>query len=335
MILGRKQVFLLVAMVIAAVSLTGCGPELQPDKETLLAYVRSASVNGKVKRLWPDGQAYADKVLSARVKLNAELKPLEDYAAPLNILHRLHPDWRKADKLSTGIKEMDIAFNAGRIKRGHLAEELHEAIVNLPSDLSANEADKAALIKEIESNLLPNVNVLEQILSARLALYRKVVSCSEDFAENASGLSFKTGECASEVEQAYVAYETIVFGKIDAFFDHAKEAVAQSATLKQSIDKAKQRVLFDYHVQRMKYYRDDAEDFVKSIKTKITKLNEELDELRESESAKPDVHSKSMKRAEFLPKYIEHLEPKQKMYDARLDELLAIIAAADESAKID
>ena len=96
---------------------TGCRPRLQPDEEAVLYYFRAAPIHGKVRRVWPQGQAYVDEVLAARARLQEEIEGLEACESARSLWLSQDPRWRAAKTLSDRVGELAEIIDGGRPAR--------------------------------------------------------------------------------------------------------------------------------------------------------------------------------------------------------------------------
>lgn len=110
----RSRCALLVTLCIPLVlSLQGCSPPAlkgQAAEDAILYYLGNARFGGPVRRLWPAGQQYVDRIMRHDRVLEAKTEALEQWTQPETLWPTYDPRWQDPEALKAHILELEQAL---------------------------------------------------------------------------------------------------------------------------------------------------------------------------------------------------------------------------------
>jgi len=234
--------------VLTLISSNGCSPP-QPDADELILYVKSARVHAKVRRQWPEGQAYVDKVMAADAEVRESLDALVAVSRGDDLLGPDEGEWRSEEVLRSKIEDLEqMLGEEATTERADALKALHDAVAAVPAGVSGAEAFQAQLwqaleweragLDELETKLVP---VVEQ----HLALYRAALEAVKN-AGSQEGED--TADSPAMDDAVRTMYESIVVRTLSEWtamekyaqsnMDNADAALAALQTEKDGLRKA-------------------------------------------------------------------------------------------------
>jgi hypothetical protein len=192
----------------------GCGDPPRADADDLLQYLRNAEAQANVRRLDPESEAYAEKILEARHAWQTTVAPITDLEE-LEALWAVDAgEWRDAEAVAKRLKAVTTYLDGcdaspapakpaesatesagGGESKSHAAAyaEIIEAIADVPSHLSS---DAARLKGEIPERLkiAAGSAAWQDLARAWDDLLSFVAAHQKDFAAGGQGLTFAHAE---------------------------------------------------------------------------------------------------------------------------------------------
>ena len=305
---------------------TGCRPRLQPDEEAVLYYFRAAPIHGKVRRVWPQGQAYVDEVLAARARLQEEIEGLEACESARSLWLSQDPRWRAAKTLSDRVGELAEIIDGGRPAREQSLRGLKEAIENLPAGL---DTDRPAFVGQVWEafRVEPTTEWLasfEDTARAHLRLCREVQACADDFDPDERGLRFKAAACQARIDRYYNELSERLKGTRAAFVESAEQKLSAARDRLKEVDSRSRRHEYQYLTDLGKHLRNGLKSIPKGLHDSIQGKEKELAELKKKlTKAAPEERGKLEADIAFIKLHIERLETERAEWKPRIDAILA------------
>ncbi len=310
--------------MVAACLTAGCEPQLGHSEEALLSYFRNARVNGGVRRAWPEGQEYLNKVLKADAKLQTEFAALREFEAAHSLWHREDPRWRDAEVLGKRVADLAKLVEAPEANREELLQKLEVAVSELPAGLGLTTGGESAFIERVWDalampgtelgmdvrNVLPR---LEEPARLHLRLARDVQGAAEDFDAAGKGLAFKDAARQAPIDAQYDALERLLRERREAFLKYAEQELATCRARLKDIDKRAEKLDYEYLTNWETYLRDELEAIPKTLAAMIEKAREELEKLEnEAKASEGDEKAALDAKIAFTEQHIERLTAEHK-----------------------
>jgi hypothetical protein len=238
-------------LLVGAVWFGGCSLAPPPSEEGVLWYLRNARVEGRVRRIWPAGQAYVDRILSLDAELTRARARLAVWTADTSLWGKDDPRWADPEAIDAHLEELEEVLDGEAHARRQQLRKLSEAIGEVPDslplgDAAAREAFEARVWAALAVDGVPledAVAELEALVARRRVLY-EAARAGLDEAQHAALLR-------SMIERR------------DRFIAYAAERLAEIASREQQIDKRDTRDEFDGLFDERKYLRDALLDIPK------------------------------------------------------------------------
>ena len=325
-------------VAIAAFAAGGCAPELPPSEDALLYYVRNARLlhfssgksDGRVRRLWEDGQEYVNTVLKADAALQKTLNPLREFTGPLSLWPRQDPRWQDKDALTEQLSALVEHVEGGKPDRELLLGKLAEAVAKPPAglNLTTPDAEAAFVAKVWQALAIHGVDLrggavvaqLEEVGAAHLQLARAVRDCTDHFDRDQTGLRFKDAACQQQINEHYDTLQQLLIDRRAALVDYAEQTLATGALRLKKVDKREQRNEYEYLTNQKTYLRTELEAIPKELRAAIKKMQEKLEQLRDQAAGAED--SKLAASITFHEQRLEELTGDRDAWQARIDEIL-------------
>jgi len=324
----RSTVTVSVFTILAACLTAGCEPQLGHSEEAILSYFRNSRVNGGVRRAWPEGQAYVDRVLKADAKLQTEFAALRELQAVHSLWHREGPRWRDAEALGKRVADLTKLVETPETDREKLLGELGDAVKELPAGLELAAAGEPAFVQGVWNTLaMPGTELgmdvrevlpqLEEPVRLHLRLAKDVQGAAEDFDAARKGLAFKDAAFQARIDEQYDALERLLRERREAFLKYAEQELAACRARLETIDRRAERLDYEYLTNRETYLRDELEAMPKRLAAMIDNADEELEKLeREAERAKPHEQAALNAKIAFTEQHIERLTVEREQLQA-------------------
>jgi hypothetical protein len=280
----RYLTYIAVPMMALMAALSGgCQPELQPSEDAVLTYLRSARVDGKVQRAWPEGQRYIDEVLAADAKLQKAIAPLRATFRPDALWLPTDPRWRDQEALSERVKSLTEALGdeASR-KRDELTTALQDAIANIPKDLPAASDGPAGFIERVRaalalSGLDMGVSLPEGVDRAasyarqHLDLLTQVAELPpEAWSKDAPGLAVAEPAQREEIHAKHDDLRERIDEHVAAFCDYARQEMIDSLGRTRSMEgEGAPKRQFVLESSRRAFLRKQLENLPKPLRTAV------------------------------------------------------------------
>lgn len=252
----------------------GCRPQLAPDQDAILYYLRNARVQGEVKRVWPEGQKYVDKILKADAGLQKEVSRLAVWQRVEALWPRDDPRWPDVQQLSTEIKALDELLTAGRKKREELLGGLRKAVEDVPPTLKLSESGKTEFVQKVWEELAPAEPEIAATAQTHVRLFRAVRAAAGDFDPQGPGLKFNNSGTQQQIDQSYRELEERLRQQREGFLQYAEQAL--TARPPRSEDVRQRR----YEGFRRTYLRKQLEALPKGLQVRIEKAQAEIEALQ-------------------------------------------------------
>lgn len=304
----------------------GCKSRLQPDEEAVLYYFRAAAIHGKVRRVWPQGQAYVDEVLAARARLQEGIEGLEACESARSLWLSQDPRWRDAKELSDRVDELAELIDGGRPAREQSLRSLKEAIENLPAGL---DTDRQAFVGQVWEAFRVEPTTewlasLEDAARAHLRLCREVQACADDLDPDEKGLRFKAAACQATINRYYNELSERLKGARAAFVENAEQELSAARDRLKKVDSRSRKHEYQYLTDLRKHLRDGLKSIPKGLHDSIQGKEKELAELKKKlTKAAPEEKSKPEADIAFIKLHIERLEAERTDWRPRIDAILA------------
>jgi hypothetical protein len=326
-VIKRRIAILTCCCVGMLIGLTaGCKSRLQPDEESVLYYFRAAAIHGKVRRVWPQGQAYVDKVLAAWARLQEGLEGLKACESTHSLWLPQDPRWRDAKTLSDRVGELAEIIDGGRPAREQSLRGLKEAIENLPAGL---DTDRQAFVAQVWEafELEPTTEwlaSLEDTARAHLRLCREVQACADDFDPDGKGLKFKAAACQARIDRYYNELSERLKGARAAFVESAEQQLSAARDRLKEVDSRSRRHEYQYLTDLGKHLRDGLKSILKGLHDSIQEKEKELAKLKKKlTKAAPEEKGKLEADIAFIKLHIERLKAERGKWKPRIDAILA------------
>jgi len=318
------------------VPLGGCRPEMKPSEDEILYYLRNARLMhfrtgqsaGQVRRLWPKGQEYVNKVLKADADLQKSLKSLRQFGRPLSLWLADDPQWRDVKAVQEKLAEVVSLLEVESGKRRALLEDLSRAIEGVPDDLSlAGPAKKAftdavwAALRIHEVSLRDGevVSALEQAVRLRRQLLEAVKAGADAFDPEQTGLTFKDPEKQHVVEVLYEQLHSLLAAHREEFRRYAEEQLAGIAALLKGQDKNPRNLAYTYLQNRRKYFLEELEDVSKEYTEHIKQHEEKHQPLKRSvDKVEPAKRAEIARKVAFHERCITELKSEKQRWDEHI-----------------
>ncbi len=310
--------------LLAAATFIGCAPP-EPDQDAILWYFRSARVDGEVRRVWPAGQAYVDKVLTTWAELQQELDALREVTTVNSLWREDDPRWFDTELVVEHTRELIELNEARKPKRALLLEQLEEAVNDVPDAPGLNAAAAKKAFAELAwealsgkgTDLRATVEDLEGLVADRLRLYRAVA---------AQGDTFDGGD--------FPAVHDVLRRKLrerrSAFIDAAADEIASINERMKTIDKRQERDEYSYLFWYRTHLRESLQAIPKGLYQRAAKARAELEELRETAEAAAKPDPQRARKIAHLEALIPDLEADREALQARIDPIIASTEASQE-----
>ena len=313
----------------------GCGIRLEPSEEAVLYYLRAAQVNGQVRRAWPAGQEYLDRILELDAQLREEIADLERYRVPEELWLREDPRWRDEEAVTERSEGLRRLLEGHRPTRDAVLRELEAAIRKVPPPLAEN-VDPDAFTEKVWAALAPQgpalgqpvrtvISELEEFADDHLELCRAILDCTEFLDPHSTGLAMADEQCRERVETQYTALLTALDAGRENSVLHAERELrrirAELAAPDARADKHKHQYLRDLR----KYLRDELSALPKDLHEATRSAQRELATAEAGAATNSELRAK----AAFLELKLEQLEGERARVRARVDGILALDAGGE------
>lgn len=304
-------------LVLAAAMLPGCSPP-PPSEEAILWYFRNVPIHGEVRRVWPAGQAYVDKVLKAHAAVMKSLEPLAAQTTPLSLWPIDDPRWQDAQAVKRHTSELEELAIGARHRRDVLLGELEEALRATPEGLELDTPEaKEAFLERAWAALSPPGGelhalraTLEVYIDERLALYRMV----RDDGAARNTQAFAAAHRALEAEFRAAREGSIAL---------AEERLDEIGRRLASLNKRQERDEYGTLFWEQKYHRDLLQDIPKRVYAARETARKELARLRkQAPPQKPEARTRYEARVAFLEAQIERLAAEHEALKKRIGKLI-------------
>lgn|GEM_PF-1600971 len=344
----KNQAMLLAGLgtVLSVCLVGGCQPKQPPSEDAILYYLRNARLlhfrtgrsDGKVRRLWPEGQEYVNAVLKADAELQNKLKPLRELDDVVSLWASEDPRWRDEKGIHEQLKTLIEHVKGHKSEREARLVKLGEVIEQTPVDLKLTVSRVRFVARVWEALAIDGVDLregaiitrLEESAAARLRLCRAIEAHLGDFDPDRTGLRFKDASYQQEIDRHYNAVHELLLEHRDAFLRYAENLLVVIEPRLKTIDKRQEKYEYEYLTNRRAYLRDELEAVSKKLQALIEKAEEELKILeREADKIKPPESSKINAKISFRRQRIEQLKADKAKWKDRID---TIFQKAEEAA---
>ncbi len=321
---------------IGVVVFGGCAVQPEPSEEAVLYYLRAAQVNGQVRRAWPEGQTYVDRVLELDAQLKEEIDELERFRVPEELWLREDPRWRDEGAVTKRMEELREILEGRRPTRDALLRELDGVIREVPSPLS-QDVDADAFTEKVWGALSPQgpalgkpvraaIVELQERVADHLELCRSVLDCAEFLDPHSTGLAMADEECRERVESQYAALLTDLDGERENFVLHAEKELRRIGAELEAPDARADKHEHQYLRDLQKYLRDELTALPKDLFEATRQAERELAEAREKMQADASGDAERQRElaaeAAFLELKLERLEGERARVRTRVDAIL-------------
>ena len=285
--------------VVPAFLVFGCSPP-PPSEEAVLYYLRGARIHGGVRRAWPEGQAYVDRVLKADAKLQKELGLLREVVTPLSVWDRGDPRWQDKAAVTAQVAELTGLQQEHGVLRAQALQELADAINKVPKDLPLKPPGNTATFIEAawkalaidEVPLREYVSRLESLVAMRLAPYQAVLAAADQWDASRTGLKFKDAARQAQVDAQFAAFQKAVAGRQPAFIALAERRLAEIADRLKVVSREGARWEYDALGDERNYWRHELEAISKEMLGDVKDAEKAL-KAAEKELSRADAKGKS------------------------------------------
>jgi len=260
---------------------TGCG-EPSPDPDGLIMYIKKARVGDKVRRLWPEGQQYANAVMKADSEYRKTMEGLHNLRTPESLWKADDKKWRDKEALEKAIQTLDELTT---IEAASKCEETFKAlgheIANPPTGVDAADvwdalAYRGEDLKEIYASR-PSLLVLAGQHKKLLKTVQQHAG-SFDTGTDKKGLTFVDKEpnaavldAKRHVQEAIDAYQQKYRKYVEDGLEDANRRLDELKEKKEELKAAKQggrakrdlEYRIDYQMARRKMYETEIKRFKK------------------------------------------------------------------------
>lgn len=333
----RRRDFVTGAGVLIAIGTAilggGCGIRPEPSEEAVFYYLRAAQVNGQVRRAWPAGQEYIDRILHLDAQLREEIADLERYRVPEELWLREDPRWRDEEAVAERSEELRRLLEGHRPTRDAVLRELEAAVRKVPPPL-AESVDPDAFAERVWAALAPQghalgkpvrpvLTELEECASDHLELCRSILDCAEFLDPHSTGLAMADEQCRERVETQYAALHTALYAGREDFVLHAERELRRIRADLEAPDARADKHKHQYLRDLRKYLRDELTALPKDLYEATRSAHRELAE------AGAATNSELAAKAAFLELKLEQLEGERARVRARVDGILALDAGTE------
>ena len=333
--------------LVAVVFTGGCKPQFPPGEEVIFDYLRKAPIEGRVRRAWPAGQAYLDKVLKARAALLKEMEPLYALTHPSKLWPHDDPRWQDETQVADLMAEL-VDLAAGQRKKYEIAaRKFAEAIADVPAEFDFAAGDKRTpFLAQVWSSLKYDgqaqqltdvIASLEGLAIEYGNLAHAVTECKEHLDKTTVGLHFKDDSCQTRVDELH--------GTLLAQLREGREQAAQEAekdlldtvSKRKDVDRSAEKLDYEYYTDKRKYLLGLLEDIPKRLHTQVEKAQDKLkeaqDNLTEAQSeaagAEGEAAALAQAKLDFHTQYLQFLTAEEAKWKQRVE---AIKIRAKEAA---
>ena len=300
----------------------GCTPSSQPDEDEVLFYFRAVPIQGHVRRVWPAGQEYVDRVLEANAALRVEIDKLDEYSAVDSLWLTQDPRWRDQKQLLSRLDAVNQVLDGGRPTRLRLHRELGEAIAAIPDDLKTDRSAFAAAVFDA-LDLPASADELapyERAAVGHRELCDSVRAAAAGFDPAGAGLKFTDAAQQQGVDRLHGALQGLLESDREAFIGRTAQDLARTRQRSEKVDHRSQRHEYQYLTDREKYLRKMLEAIPKGLFEAIKQQQTDLEEKqKQRDRAEPADRAKLDAEITFLEASIKHLEAQRSDLKPRID----------------
>lgn len=329
---AKLHVTIVLASAIAAiVGAGGCSPP-PPSEDAVLYYLRNARVHGGVRRAWPAGQAYVDKVLKADAVLRKKLNLLRPLGDPLALWPDTDQRWQDKDAVARRLEELAALAEEHRAEREAAFRALSEAVEKLPEGLPfAAPQEQAAFLDKVWTALavdgvpLPeHMRRLEALLPPHIVLFQKVSAAVERVDPNRLGLAFEDAARQADILGKYAAVKAAAENGQEAWLRYAEEHWNTLAARLKSVDKHAQRWEYEWVGADQKNLKARLEAVPKSYQAAADGVTKVIDDLTmlAGKVQRPEEKSKLQTRIAAEQKRREALLATASAMKVRVDRII-------------
>lgn len=330
----RTTILAGVCTALASCLAGGCAPDLPPSEDAILRYLRNARVQGKVRRVWPEGQAYVNAVLKAHAELQKEVSPLYGFADVFSLWPRDDPRWQDQAALAERLAAIAEALEGTQPKRETALDKLGEVIEKAPKDLdTTTPGAEAAFMARVWDALSMDqgedlktgraIEWFETAAAAHRDLVRATQAGADDFDPDHPGLRFKSPSHQREIDEHYDALVQGLRDALESTVRTAEQDLMEITPRLRTIDKREQKYEYEYLTYRSDYRRATLEQIPKDLRERVHETRKELEKAQDVASeARAAEKSKADAKAAFLKRRIEELSEEQKQWQGRVGAIL-------------
>ncbi len=331
---GKRLIPVLAIALLAQLGLNGgCRPELPADKEAVLRYLRAARINGEVRRLWPEGQAYVDAVLKADADLTKTYASLLAYADVRQLWSRDNPQWCDADAVQKKADELAVAAETGGVERMSARRALEDAIRKVPPGLNLTGDAKREFVEQVRGALAVDdlalrdfITQLENRAKALLIVYGTAAPHADTLVIEESRPRFSSAELQARFDRSYdTARDSLEAGLEHTLRCCEQEMIAYAKRIG-GLEGAEQQYVRD----RYKHYRDRATRLIRELRNERARAQKvEKAAEKRVRRASDDTRAAAEAALAFTKREVERLDGRITTLQQRVNDMLARAESID------
>ena len=323
--------------LVAVVFTGGCKPQFPPGEEVIFDYLRKAPIEGCVRRAWPEGQAYLDKVLKARAGLEKSLAPLRELEDPMQLWSHDDPRWQDETQVAERLAELVDLAEGQREKRQIALRKFAKAIADVPAEFGFAAGDKKEhFLDEVwsaleydgqEQDLAGEVGELERLSIEYRDLVHAVAECNEHFDQTTVGLRFKDDSCQTRIDELHGTLLVQLREGREQAAQEAEEELLDTVSKLKDVDRSANKLDYEYHRDKRKYLLELLEDIPKRLHTQVEKAQDKLKEAQDkltedqSEAAGAEGEAAALAQAKlaFYTQQVQYLTAEEAKWKKRVE----------------
>lgn len=342
---------LLGGLLGATMGTHGCAPP-PASEDALLYYMEIARYNGKVRRAWPAGQAYLDRVMQYDVALDRKLGLLGEMRTPESLWANADPRWKDREALEKHVSDLEKRLDEPQelldstedlkevdaLLRRELMERIGEALDDVPEELPfTSDAAKADFVRRAWDALAGGrasreraISWLEARVRERLVLYREVLAEIEQFDTTRPGLHVLDAGLDVELNSHLMALRTDMAAVRARFIEYAQLRLRVLEPQVVQTDKRTERAEYELLSSERQYWRDELAGIPKDVNDAATAAEKRLKQAKK-QLKQANAEESRLLEAEvaFCEARIEELRAQQRELEQRIG---AILERADADA---